>query len=177
VFTQAICHPKISIWLSSLFHLLLVLTDPILRKEEAEPTSPATFTFIVSTGSNLSVTPEERSIIRKQAMRKAGRARKARRNYGKINMIQYPVIVLREPLERETGQPTLATGKTAGHETRHHHQLVPQDHRIGSVQQPFTHNSDLPSPLKKRDMGDPCASMFSPQRSAPPASSNTSPTK
>ena len=123
-----------------------------LKKKQTEPTNPTPFTFIVSTGSRFSVTPEERSIIRKQAMRKAGTARKARRNYGKVNMIQYPTTVLPERLEVAAVHPTLETRNSAGTENRKHNHMV-QDIRKGSNQECNILASDLSAPLEKRGGG------------------------
>jgi len=62
------------------------------RKKAASSPSEGSFSFIVSTGPTTTVDPEVRSMIRRQAMKNASAARKLRGNYGKSNLIQYPVF-------------------------------------------------------------------------------------
>jgi len=52
----------------------------------------SSFQFVVSNGPQLSKDPAVRTLIRKQAMKDVGMARRKKGNYGRINMRQYPVF-------------------------------------------------------------------------------------
>jgi len=97
-------------------------------------------------------------------MKKAGNARKARGNYGKVNMIQYPTNVLPPPPMMALENTTLEAKEEASYETRQHDQLA-EDSGNEATQQLATHATELSVPLE--DYTDSLNQVCSPSHNIP----------